>query len=123
MKLFTVLAVAATVTLGACDTGGDVQPTGSPTIISTVADPLIGKRLVSGDNSIILNAGGTVGGALGGETIVGTYQADEEEICSTYSAPELLTGKEFCSVPVISGDTVIFNRRDGSQSPTYTIQG
>ena len=87
-------------------------------------DALIGKELVSENGTVFLfNADGTMGGSLGGEDVVGEYRADATEVCSTYSAPEQLTGQQFCSVPEIEGNTVVFNRRDGSQSQTYTIGG
>lgn len=85
--------------------------------------PLIGKRLVSEEATFILNTDGTMGGMIRGEAVVGTYKINGDESCSTYTAPEFLTGREFCSVPAFSGNTVVFNRRDGTKSATYTIEG
>ncbi|MCT4559114.1 MAG: hypothetical protein N4A61_13780 [Pelagimonas sp.] len=90
----------------------------------TVADPLIGKRLMTDKGAlIILGADGSVGGEINGKAVVGTYSANATEMCSTYSAPDFLKDKEFCSTPVISGSTVVFQRRDGSSSPVYNIKG
>ncbi|MEH6478396.1 MAG: hypothetical protein V7727_22075 [Sneathiella sp.] len=122
MKLLTTIAIAATFVLSACDTTTSSGTTSSPAGIEKVSDPLVGKRLVSGTSTLIINPDGTMGGEIREEAVVGTYTSNEKEICSTYSSPDFLTGKEFCSVPVIVGDTVVFNRRDGSQSPAYTIQ-
>ncbi len=90
---------------------------------TSVVTPLIGKRLVGETATFIINADGTMGGNVRGEAVVGSYVATSTETCSTYTAPEFLTGREWCSVPVIEGNTVVFNRADGSQSPTYEIQG
>lgn len=107
--------LASAVDLGACDT---------PNIEATAADQLIGKQLVSdrGD-TIPVNSDGTVGGSLRGEAIAGTYTADAAEICSTHTAPEVRVGREFCSTPAMAGDSIIFNRRDGTQSRSDTIGG
>lgn len=94
----------------------------SPSTAKTVVGPLIGKRLVGDNVTFIINADGTMGGTFRGEPVVGTYQANAKESCSSYSSPKSLTGREFCSTPVISGNTVVFNRRDGSKSPVYTIK-
>lgn len=92
--------------------------------IPTVVDPLIGKRLVAGEDTVfIIKADGTMGGTLRGDPIVGTYSANTQETCSTYTAPAQLVGREFCSIPVITGDTVVFQRRDGTTSPVYEIRG
>ena len=90
----------------------------------TVTDQFIGKSLVSADGTtFIFNADGTIDGSFRGTApITGVYSANSSEVCSTYSSPKQLTGREFCSAPVVSGDTVVFNRRDGSQSPPYTIR-
>jgi len=117
MRAYLGLAVASIMVLGACDTSSRPQA-------ATVVDSLIGTQLVGSDGSVFLfNQDGSVGGNLGGEKIVGTYEATAREVCSTYSAPERLTRQEYCSVPQINGDTLIFNRRDGSQSPAYKIGG
>ncbi len=129
MKIFaTTFLVCAAVTLSGCNT--DTEMTDAPKseeamamAVGTVVDPLIGKRLVSEAATFIINADGTMGGEIRGEAIVGTYVANATETCSTYSAPEFLTGRDWCSVPEIDGDTVIFNRRDGTTSPAYAIQG
>ena len=125
MKYFTTFAIAATFALGACTTDEDVSASTSPApaATKTVVDPLIGKRLVAGDVTFIINADGSMGGTFRGEPIVGVYKANAKESCSRYSAPKNLTGQEFCSTPVIKDDTVIFHRRDGSKSQVYTIQG
>lgn len=109
------LMLASVVVLSACDT---------PSMEATAADQLIGKQLVSdtGD-TFLFNSDGTIGGSLRGEAIAGTYTADAAEICSTYTAPEFLVGREFCSTPAMDGDSIIFNRRDGTQSQSYTIGG
>lgn len=117
MKSYLGLALASAFVLGACDT-----TSGSQT--GTVVDSLIGTPLVGSDGSVFLfNPDGSVGGNLRGEPIVGKYDANTREVCSTYSAPKNLVGREYCSVPKISGDTLIFNRRDGSQSQPYKIGG
>ncbi len=123
MKPILLTAVAATILLGACMPEEEVMTSPSTAATTSVVAPLVGKRLVSGDITFIINADGTMGGEARGEPIVGVYKATATESCSTYTSPEFLTGREFCSSPVISGDTVIFNRRDGSQSPVYTIEG
>jgi hypothetical protein len=90
----------------------------------TVLTPLLGKQLVNADGSIvfIINANGTMGGTFRGTPIVGTYKLTGDVSCSTYSSPEQLTDREYCSTPAITGNQVIFNRTDGSQSQPYTIQ-
>ena len=114
MKKITLIATALLLT--ACAETSSTS--------GTVVDPLLGKTLTTGNNTVlILNADGTIGGQDDqGNTIVGTYTANAAEICSTLTAPARFAG-ERCSVPVFEGDTVIFNRRDASQSPPYTIQG
>ncbi|WP_425093282.1 hypothetical protein [Tropicimonas sp. S265A] len=115
MKKFALIFAGALV-LSACDTPGPSEP--------TAADPLVGKSLVGADGTTFLfNADGTVGGTLGGEAIAGTYEASATEICSTYTAPDRLTGREFCSTPTMSDGAVVFNRRDGSRSQPYVIGG
>lgn len=90
---------------------------------ATAASQFVGKTLTSDGGTVFLfQDGGVVGGTFRGETpIVGTYTATATQICSTYSAPQQLTGREFCSTPVVTGNTVVFDRTDGSQSPAYTI--
>ncbi|MEM0946339.1 MAG: hypothetical protein AAGK37_02965 [Pseudomonadota bacterium] len=101
---------------------GCVSDTGTPT--AAAVDQFIGKQLVAADGTTFLFApNGTVGGTFRGEEVVGTYTSDAAEICSTYTMPEALTGREFCSTPSVDGNSVVFNRRDGSQSALYTIQG
>lgn len=85
-------------------------------------DPLIGKRLVGERATFLFNADGTVGGTFDGNLIVGTYTSDAQEICSEYTAPENFVNLKPCSKPAINGDTVVFNRRDGSRSATYRIE-
>lgn len=121
MKFIFAVSVASMVVLGACAPMAE-SDAGAPAM--TAADQFVGKTLTTADGAtFIFNADGTVGGSLRGEDIMGTYDADATEICSTYTAPDFLTGREFCSTPEVDGDTVIFNRRDGSQSPAYTISG
>jgi len=87
-------------------------------------DELIGKRLVSDDGDVFsIGADGTMGGSIRGEDIIGVYTRSGNEICSTYSSPEFLTGRKFCSIPDIKKGSVVFNRQDGSKSPKYKIQG
>ena len=92
--------------------------------MSTAADQFFGKELVADDGTtFIFFEDGTVGGSFRGEDVTGTYTADATEICSTYTTPEPLTGREFCSTPDVSDGVVVFNRRDGSQSAAYAIKG
>lgn len=89
----------------------------------TVVDPVIGKTLTVGNAFFVLNADGTLTGQNpDGDAIIGTYTANATEICSAITTPPGFAG-ERCSVPVYDGNTVLFNRRDGSQSPVYTIEG
>ena len=98
------------------------MPADTPT--QTAASPFIGKQLVAENGTVFFfGADGTLGGTLGGEAIVGTYETNGAEICSTYTAPATLADREFCSTPAIDGTTVIFNRRDGSTSQPYEITG
>ncbi|WP_168797997.1 hypothetical protein [Pacificoceanicola onchidii] len=119
-----ILATAGLALLTACDdtmmSGGGGASAEAP---ATAVTPLIGKTLLSDNATVtfIFNDDGTVGGMFRGEAIVGNYSADATEVCSTYEAPEQLTGKEFCSTPAINGSRVVFNRRDGTTS-SYTIQ-
>ncbi|WP_424968081.1 MULTISPECIES: hypothetical protein [unclassified Dinoroseobacter] len=116
MKYF-IATIATACVLSACAPTEDMS-------MATAVDPFIGKSLVAADGTTFkFMSDGSVGGMLGGEEIVGAYTVDGAEICSTYSAPERLTGREFCSVPSIDGESVVFNRRDGSQSAVYNIQG
>ncbi|TMV04773.1 hypothetical protein FGK63_16955 [Ruegeria sediminis] len=117
MKKLLALAAISMIGLSACVTDtGTAQP--------TVVDTLVGKRLVSeGGTTFIFYPDGTVGGSYRGEPVVGTFSADAREVCSTYTAPKNLVGQEFCSTPAIDGAVVVFNRRDGSQSPPYSIRG
>ena len=114
-KIFAISSVAMLVLAG-CATG--------TADVADAADTFIGKKLVAENGTTFtFQADGTVGGLFRGEEVVGTYTSDATEICSTYTAPEPLAGSEFCSTPEINGDTVVFNRRDGSQSPPYMIEG
>jgi hypothetical protein len=113
MRLISVIACVAM--LAACDT----TPAGTT---PTVVDSLIGKKLTAGDTILVLNPDGTIGGSSRGSALIGNYSATSAQICSSYSAPKGLAGLgEICSVPVIAGDTVIFNRTDGTKSPLFTI--
>lgn len=118
MKSTTLAALigSAFVTLSACDMPGSDQP--------SVVDALLDKSLTTDNGAmLVIQSGGTMSGTIRGEQVVGEYTANATEICSTYSAPDFLTGREFCSVPEITGNTVVFQRRDGSTSPVYTIGG
>lgn len=121
MKTISLMIAAAALSLSACQSTTNASMDKAPT---SVAAPLIGKTLAleSGD-SIILNADGTVGGQIRGGEVSGTYVATAKDLCSVYTSPDVLKGKEFCSVPKIDGDTVIFHRSNGTTSPTYNIQG
>jgi hypothetical protein len=118
LKTRKTLALIALLATSACmETSGTAEN-------ANAATPLVGKTLTSANGTIFtFDGNGNVGGALDGSTIVGTYEADAIQICSTYSEPARLAGSEFCSVPDIDGDTVIFRRTDGSQSQPYTISG
>lgn len=121
MKLY--FAAAALVALAACDAPSPQAGSTSVAVAPTVVTPLLGKRLVDNDITFIINADGTMGGEFKGKPIVGIYKADSNVSCSTYTAPKELTGREFCSRPVISGNTLVFHRQDGSKSSTYEIHG
>jgi hypothetical protein len=117
MKAIFVAVTAALLALGACAPTGEMEK-------ASIVEPLLDKRLVSENGTVfIIGSDGSMGGTLNGEAIVGTYEATETEVCSTYSQPAALTGREFCSTPVFDGNKVVFNRRDGSQSQEYTIGG
>lgn len=80
----------------------------------------IGKPLVNEEGTTFLfNADGTVGGSFRGEDVVGVYESTATEICSSYTAPEALDGLSVCSTPDVTGNQVVFNRRNGSQSDPY----
>lgn len=118
--MLRMVALTATLFVAACNTTTDTAEMAKPTVV----DSLVGKTLVAGENTFIFNADGTVGGNIGENALVGSYSANETQVCSSYTAPERLVGLGgICSVPVITGDTVIFNRTNGTQSPVYTIQG
>lgn len=121
MNALKLLAAISVVSLSACLSDGDVGG-GSISKNDNAVSPLIGKRLVGENATFIFNADGTVDGQFRDEAIVGTYKASAVESCSIYTAPKQLTGREYCSTPVISGNTVVFNRRDGSNSGSYTIK-
>ncbi|WP_425041176.1 hypothetical protein [Primorskyibacter sp. S187A] len=117
MKLLVPTLAAAALALAACAPEEEMM-------MSDAAAPYVGKQLVSDDGTVFLfGADGTVGGTIRGEAIMGSYSATAKEICSTYSAPDFLTGREYCSTPVQNGNTVVFNRRDGSSSQPYEIKG
>lgn len=90
----------------------------------SVVDAFVGKKIASKSGTVFeYLADGTIGGLLRGETpIKGVYTADAEKVCTTYSAPEMLAGKERCSKLELNGKTIIFIRGDGSKSKPYTIQ-
>ncbi|MCG7493571.1 hypothetical protein [Thalassobius sp. Cn5-15] len=117
MNRLRILALSAILPLAACMTATE---TSNPTAV----DPLLDKQLVSAEGTIfILNADGTVSGEIKGDPVVGSYTTTATEVCSTYSAPDFLTGREYCSTPVIEAGTVVFNRRDGTKSAVYAIEG
>lgn len=111
-----IALIAALSALAACTAPATTDGT-------TAASQFVGKTLTGDGGTVFLfQDGGVVGGSFRGEApIVGTYTATATQICSTYSEPAQLTGREFCSTPVVTGDSVVFNRTDGSQSPAYTI--
>ena len=118
MKTFLTLAAVSLLALGACTP----EPTmDKPTGLDLIKD----KRLVGGDGTVFLiNSDGSVGGLFRGEApIVGSYTENDGEICSTYTEPENFRDLKVCSVPDVTGNTVVFNRRNGSQSQPYTIGG
>ena len=120
MMKFSLAALLA-LGLGACAVPVAEEPVSQG---ASAVEPLVGKRLVAENGTVfIFNADGTVGGSLGGSPVIGAYTATASQVCSTYSSPENLTGQEFCSVPNITDDTVIFDRPDGSQSQLYSIEG
>ena len=89
----------------------------------TVIEALVGKQLVADGTVLVIGADGTVTGTTGdGEALQGTYTADATQVCSVMTAPPAFAG-ERCSVPVIDGNTVTFERSDGRTSPVYTIEG
>ena len=120
MRLISATILVASFALAGCVTDDGSATSSAP---ATVIDPLVGKQLVGDNVTFIINADGTMGGSLNGEPVVGTYEANAKESCSVYTSPKALVGREFCSTPVITGNTVIFNRRDGSQSQVYVIKG
>ncbi len=91
---------------------------------TSAVEAFVGKSIVSeGGTTFNFRPNGTITGVFrGSEPIAGTYTSTAREVCSTYTSPDQLTGREYCSVPQVNGLNVIFNRRDGSQSPTYVIQ-
>ena len=111
-----VAAAAVALALAGCQDTADTAP--------TAATPLIGKTLIDQNGATFLyHANGTVTGTAWDKPVAATYEASADEICTTFSAPDRLKGKEFCSKPMIDGDEVIFHRRDGSKSPPYKIEG
>jgi len=125
MKFAVFGALACAVSLSACAPAPSSESASAPEAmaVSSVA-PFVGKTLIAESGTVFLfNADGTMGGELGGEPVSGAYSATATEVCSTYTWPAALVGREFCSTPDVNGDQVIFNRRDGSVSDTYTIQG
>ncbi|MEO1549736.1 MAG: hypothetical protein AAFR93_04805 [Pseudomonadota bacterium] len=117
MKFIAPLTALSVFALGAC--------TPEPTMDKPTAfDQIVDKRLVGAAGTLFLiNSDGTVGGSFQGEPIVGTYTREGKEICSGYTEPEQLRGLTVCSTPVITEGVVIFNRRNGTTSQPYTIEG
>lgn len=98
--------------------------TAATAMADTAVDAFVGKQIVSERGTIFeYKADGTIGGLLGGKSeITGTYTADAEKTCNTYTAPPPLVGGERCSIPRVDGSTVVFVRDDGSESAPYTIK-
>ncbi|MEE4187055.1 MAG: hypothetical protein V2I76_01230 [Roseobacter sp.] len=118
MKKFLAISLIALVA-GCMSTTTSETAGGSP----NAATPLLDKQLTTEDGTVfIIGSDGTMSGTWRGQAIAGTYEATATEICSDLTAPAPIAG-ERCSTPVIADDTVVFNRRDGSTSPVYTIQG
>ena len=118
LKSIMIGLAMASLGLAACTEA----PTTQTSSTASAIDPLVGKNLVSENATFIFDRDGTFGGNFRGEPIVGTYTASATEICSTITEPENIAG-ERCSTPEYNGNTVIFNRRDGSQSALYQIEG
>jgi hypothetical protein len=114
VRFLAILGVAG---LSACVEAPGSAPT------NAVA-PFLDRPLVSdGGDVFLIRSDGTIGGQIQGDPIAGTYETDGTEICSVYTSPAMLAGREFCSTPVVTGDRLIFERRDGSRSQAYTIDG
>lgn len=128
-KLPIIAAAASLLVLGACqpaskDTvqGSSQQPAASVPASASAVAPFLGKQLIAENGTVFtFSNDGVVGGTLDGAPIVGVYSATASEVCSIYTAPERLSGREYCSTPQIDGDMVIFVRRDGSRSQQYRI--
>ena len=118
MKKLSITAVASVILLSACAS----EPAAPE---AKAVDPFVGKQLVSANGEVVFeySADGTVGGVFRGADVMGVYTSDATEICTTFSAPEQLTGREYCSTPDFQDGTGVFNRRDGSQSAVYTVAG
>ena len=123
MKRIFVAVLPVLFAVSACDDSTEMMSTPAAAPQGTVVTPLIGKTMTAGSAIFIFNSDGTVGGSLRGDPIVGVYDVNGQVVCSTYTSPDALVGREFCSTPDINGDKVIFNRVDGTQSPEYTISG
>ena len=93
MRLFSATVIATALTLAACTPELDTATSSAPadSIAATVVDPLIGKRLVSGDTTFIINANGTMSGEVNGEPVVGVYEADAENSLILNSLNHLTT--------------------------------
>lgn len=116
-----LLGLGLVLGLAGCDAATDTAAENT-IVAGGAAAQFFDKSLVAENGTTFLfNPDGTVGGVFNGAAIDGTYTASASEICSSYTSPAALTGREFCSTPEIDGDTVVFNRRDGTTSQPYTI--
>ena len=117
MKHF-VLAVVAGLSLTACqtttsDTAG--QGAAAPAWLS-----LVGRNLVSVDDTavtVVLRSDGTMGGS---ENIEGSWQERGGKFCRTVTKPARFAGTE-CQNVTLSGNRATFRSPSGRTS-TWTIQ-
>lgn len=128
MKYNYLLTLLVSIAITGCVSSAKVKPdeAEAASAVSTAVsiDDLFGKRLVSENGTVfVIGEDGTIGGSMRGESVVGVYKRNDNEICSTYSAPKVLTDKEYCSTPVIINGAIVFSRRDGSKSQPYKIEG
>lgn len=128
MKKYILAAVLSVFALSACQTTQTASTNTEADAASEATEIsvgfLVGRTVVADNGTVfVFNKDGTMGGEMGGKPIVGTYVIEGNEICSTYSEPANLAGRDFCSVPTMLGDRIIFVRRDGSKSQPYAIEG
>ncbi len=126
MKFSTVMLTCVCFMSVGCATTQAVQGENEATtggVASGSLDDIIGKSLVSDNGTVfIVGADGTMGGTLNGEQVVGVYVREGSAMCSTYTSPKTLSGREFCSTPVFENGTVVFHRRDGTKSQTFRVE-